>query len=79
MEGQIPFTLYPLQKVTYEKLASSGMLETVKKAKRYISFPGVWRAEDKMNVAKVRAENLVMQTKKIIRAMYKQQLSMMKD
>ena len=55
MEGQIPFTLYPLQKVIYEKLASSGILATVKKAKLYIGFTGVWHTNDKMDIAKDRA------------------------
>ena len=57
MEGQ-PFTLYPLQKVTFEKLASSDIFKTIQKAKCYISFFGVMRSQDRADVAKQGAEYL---------------------
>ena len=57
MEGQ-PFTLYPLQKKTFEKLASSDVFQTIQKAKCYISFFGILRSQDRADVAKERAEYL---------------------
>ena len=58
MDDQL-FTLYPLTKKTFEDLARDDVLQTIRKAKKFISLTGIWRATDRANMAYHRADYLV--------------------